>query len=389
MTSITFGTGCLSFPAAIKSSGPIVGFFIFCLVLAQNYWTLTLLLKAAKKLELYDYNDIIVRTIGNKFRIFYDINNILLVLGTIMSYQYTISVFSTELAKDFFNYTPEGTRSYFKLIQMGICMVFIQIPLSLLRDMSRLQYASIIGVFTLLYVIVVVAFEMPFYLTNYIDEGKEIIISPKLGWGVLDTFAIFSFGFSCHNGIFPIYQELKDPSVRRSNKVLNRSFILEVVLYLMIGYAGFFSLFYDVPDVFIRRKDLPGFNDYFIKLAKILLIICLHCVMAIQHNIMRLSFKFMFFNNQTIPFRIDACITIFSYLVSNSLTFFINDITTIFNFIGGISNIVITTFNPILIDIFSSDLPLSHCSNVIKFILCFITSLIGVSTTVKSIIDFK
>ncbi len=51
-----------------------------------------------------DYNDLIVATIGNKFRVFSDINNILLTLGTIMSYQYTIAKFTEELAYDFFDY---------------------------------------------------------------------------------------------------------------------------------------------------------------------------------------------------------------------------------------------------------------------------------------------
>jgi len=388
MASITFGSGCLSFPNAVKSSGPVLSIFIFCIVLAVSYWTLTLLIKAGRKLQLNDYNDLIVATIGNKFRVFSDINNILLCLGTIMSYQYTISGFSTDLAKDFFDYVPESDTSMFKFIQMFSCMILFQIPLGLLKNISKLQYASIIGVFTLLYVIIVVTIEMPFYLTNFLNGDNTIIWFPTLNFGVLDTFAIFTFGFSSHNGIFPIYQELKHPTKRRAFKVLNRAVTLEVILYLLIAYAGFFSTFYNSPDVFIRRPDLPGFNDYFIKIGKILLIICLHCIMAVNYNIMRQSFKFMFFNNETIPFYTDVIITISTYIISNLLTFFIMNITTIFNFIGGICTIVITTFNPIMINIFSSELPLTHYTNVLKFILCFIWSALGIATTAKSIVDF-
>ena len=100
MASITFGGGCLAFPNAVAQCGPIVAFIIFSIVAAASFYTLWILLEDGMKARIMDYNGLIEKTMGNKMVIFSDINNMILCLGVIMSYQLTVYNFAMELLKD-------------------------------------------------------------------------------------------------------------------------------------------------------------------------------------------------------------------------------------------------------------------------------------------------
>jgi len=297
-----------------------------------------------------------------------------------------------ELFKEIFNYVPESNINLPKFIQMASCMIIVQIPLSLLKNMSKLQYASIIGTVTLIYTIIVVFCEMPFYFKNYFEEPDHFLKDiwfTNIDINVLDSVSIFYYGYCAHNGIFQVYQELNKPSRRRMVKVLNGAFIMQLLMYVFMAYGGFFSQFYNCLDVFIRRPDLPGFTpDYLILIAKISIIVCLHCTMAINYNIMRDSINCMFNNNSPMQTKYDVIVTICIYIFSNTLTFFVTNVTQILNFVGGVSTVVISTFIPIMIHVKSSGLPMTHWSNVIKLIICFIFSGLGIAATIKGIFDF-
>jgi amino acid permease len=303
MASITFGGGCLAFPYAVMQCGPIIGLLIFLICGLCSYYTIKILLDDGVKAKLLDYNGLLEKTHGKGLVIFSDINNIIMCIGIIMSYQLTVYRFAAQLSEKYFEINlSDGTN---KLILMSVCFICIQVPLSLLKNISTLQYASLAGTFCLVYSIMVIVGEFPFYLTRYLEAGGEIPWFREISWGWLDTFSTFMFGFASHNGIFQVFTELKRPSVMRYYKVLDRSFIIEIILYVSIAFGGFFSTFLATKDVFLDRPDLEGFNDVFVQIAKITLFICLHCTMAINYNIMRMSFKSMLYGGEEIPFTKD------------------------------------------------------------------------------------
>jgi amino acid permease len=388
MASITFGSGCLAFPYAVAQTGPVIALIFFIAVAIANYYTLYILLDAGIKTKTMDYNGLVVKTMGKKMDIFYDINNFILCLGVIMSYQYIVYEFALDLLSDFFGVERTNLN---KLYIMLACMICVQIPMNLLKDISKLQYASIVGTIALVYSILLIVAEMPFYLTTYLSTKPFPSLFRPLSWNYLDTFSTFMFGFCAHNGIFQVFDELSRPSVKRYHKVLNRSFVIELFLYTSIAFAGFFSTFYDTDnyDLFLSRPDLPSFKpDYLMKVSKITLIICLHCTMAINNNIMRQSTKSMCFGGQDIPFTKDLVIVIITYVVSNGLVYFVSSISRILGIIGGFCTVVISFVNPVLIHVFLSELPSSDPKNLFRFGFLAIMTLLGTASTIKSIIDF-
>jgi len=390
MASITFGGGCLAFPYAVAQTGPVIAGMIFTLVAIFSYYTLYLLLDSGLKAQEMDYNKLIERTMGKRMVLFSDINNLFLCIGVIMSYQLTVYNFALDLGGIYFNIERSSTN---KLILMSICFVFIQMPLSMLKNISKLQYASIVGTFALVYSIFVIVIEAfwyaPVYYPNHVKGMPEnSSLFRPIHWGYLDTFSTFLFGFASHNGIFQVFDELKRPTSQRYKKVLARSFYIELALYISIAFGGFYSTFYETQDVFLKREDLL-FNghDYFIHIAKVTLFICLHCVMAINYNIMRMSYKSMFFENQEIPLLKDFIITLCTYIISNAAVFFIEDITQILGVIGGFCTVVICFINPIMIHIKLSGKPMNASSNVIGLCIMIFVTIFGSTATIKSLID--
>jgi amino acid permease len=386
MASITFGAGCLAFPYAVSKCGPLIALIIFAICAACAYYTLYLLLINGVKAKIMDYNQLLEYATGKKTVFFSDINNIILCVGVIMSYQFTVYGFALELGGKYLQIDP--LSSFNKLIIMASCFVLIQMPLSLLKNIATLQYASLIGTFALVYSIIVIVVEMFFYLPVYFDNGGSFIWYKPLNLGYLDTFSTFMFGFASHNGIFQVFTELGRPSVRRYHKVLNRSFLVELVLYIAISFCGYFSTFDDTPDIFLKRDDIPGFNDYFIQIAKVTLFICLHCIMAINYNIMRMSLRTMFFDGEQIPWLKDFFITLFTYIFTNTLVFFISDITQILGIIGGFCTIILCFVNPILIHIKLNDKPINSYENIFNIALMVFVTLFGSLATLKSLVGF-
>ncbi len=382
LASITFGGGCLAFPYVVTKTGPILALIIFFTVAAFSYYTIKLLLDEGVKSGIMDYNNLLKHALGRKMVVLSDINNMILCLGVIMSYQLTVYRFALQLGNNFFGIDPENQIN--KLILVGCCL-FVQIALSMLKNISKLQYASIVGTIALIYSIIVIFIEMFFYLRNYLDSGNTIPWFVAPNWDYLDTFSTFMFGFSSHNGIYQIFVELKRPSPKRFNKIISRSFGIEVVLYLLISFGGYFSTFQETKDIFLDRPDLPGLQyDIFIRIAKVTLFICLHCTMAINYNIMRMSFKSMWFDGGDIPFFKDLSITIFIYIISNTLVFFISDVTEILGVIGGFCTILICFINPILIHLKLSGKNNSCWQTARAYIILIIVTIIGTAATCKS-----
>lgn len=385
MASITFGGGCLAFPYAIAQTGPIIGLILFAIVGACSYYTLKILLDDGVKARIMDYNDLLEYALGKKMVLFSDINNIIMIIGVIMSYQLTVYEFAAELIHTYFGVDMNNLN---QIIMRTLCCIVIQIPLSILKNISTLQYASIVGTLALIYSIIVVVAEMPAYLIQYVEEGHKINVFPPITIKWLDSFSTLMFGFASHNGIYQVFTELKRPSVIRYYKVLRRSFIIESVLYLAIAFGGFFSTFNKTPDVFLNRPDLDFFKgyDYFIQFAKVTLFICLHCTMAINYNIMRMSLKTTFFDNKDISFWKDFSIVVVTYIICNVLVFFIDDVTQILGVIGGICTIVICFINPILIHIKLSGKPHTDKENVLAYGIMIFVTVFGTLATIKSLV---
>ena len=130
MASITFGGGCLAFPSAMKSVGWAMALILFFCVAVCSYYTLVILMRAGIKKKTYDYNGLIELSMGSKMVMFSDINNLILCVGVIMSYQKFIYSFASDILEAFFD--VDKKNQMIQILIILFCFFFIQIPLTLM-----------------------------------------------------------------------------------------------------------------------------------------------------------------------------------------------------------------------------------------------------------------
>lgn len=379
LASIVFGIGALPFPHAFSNMGLIPGCVLMLLFSFISYWTLCLLLQSGRKMREFNYSRLIKKCFGHNISRLIDINNILFCIGIIMSFEFTISTFFLDIFDNFYPLSKTNT-SYLKVIQIATSVLFVLIPLSLLRNISKLQYVSIIGCITLLYTAVLIFIQAPLYYREGINKDRKLQLFKKPSLLYLDSFSVFLYGFAQHNGMFPIIAELKRPTKKRCFKVINRAFLLELVVLSIIGLSGYFSLLKETPSIFISRPDLPFTfmkMDYFMLASKILFFITLHVLCAIVNNILRTSLKAVFYNGKEIPKKNDVITVICLYLCTYLITYFIKDLLSILSILGGICAVVLSFVMPILCWIKTNSYEVTHWKNISALIVMCVTIVIG------------
>ena len=63
------------------------------------------------------------------------------------------------------------------------------------------------------------------------------------------------FAYTCHPNVLPVYIELQSPSARRMDKVIRRSVLIAVILYLSLGIFAVLTFGNDTRPNFL-------YNDY-------------------------------------------------------------------------------------------------------------------------------
>ena len=177
------------------------------------------------------------------------------------------------------------------------------------------------------------------------------------------------------------------PSLRRTKTVLNRAIFLQFFLFLIIGYAGFFSLLKFVPTIFLSRPPLNNFdpNDYLIITAKVLFFCSLHCLCAINFNLLRGTISSLFFKGQDTTTFQNVYVTSFMFLISNLFAFFSTNVVEIIGIISGISVTFICYVFPILCYVNTNDLPKTNHKNIVSIIIMVVICSLGIMSTIKSL----
>lgn len=386
LASITFDTTCLSFPFAIDNMGLIPGTLLLFLMCGLSCWTLYLLMKAGRNTRIIHYRNLIVHCLGHPMAYLSDINNIIFSLGAQVAYIVTISKFFEEVVKHAFSIT-EFTK-LMKITQMLVSMIFIQIPLSLIKNISTLQYASLIGTFVLLFLMVVMFIESFYYYDLGISENRKIVFFKDFSLKYLDSFSIYLFAFSPHNGFFLIIKEMSRPNLRRSQSVIYRSIFVQLLFFIIIGYTGFFSLLEKVENIFISRAPLKNFdpNDYLMLAVKILFCISLHCMCAINFNLLRGTISSLCFKGKDTTRSQNIYVTSIMFTLSNIVAFFSKNVVDVIGIVSGISVSFICYIFPILCYIKTNKN--TNLENVLLIIFLIIIFTIGILSTGWSMIEY-
>jgi amino acid permease len=167
--------------------------------------------------------------------------------------------------------------------------------------MSGFRHISVVSIFALLYTGMVLLVELP----EYIDQNYKNahIVLAWFDWNFFTGASITFFAYTCQVQLLPIYSELVNPNLKRIKKVISRSVFVDVMFYVTIALAGYFSTYDKTPKIVLDRSSLDGGRDYALMIAQISIVLVLFVAVPVNYNPFRNQIFYMFFKKDNYSFK--------------------------------------------------------------------------------------
>ena len=282
---------------------------------------------------------------------------------------------------------------FIKFIICYIIAAFILSPLCLLKNISKMRYASMFGIFSLFFLIFIVVIECPFYIKyNFFDNKTKInfidVISGFKGdMKILQAISTLFYAFSCHVGVFPVLNSLKNPTPQRINSLFKKSIILDISCYLIIGISGYLTQPIDTPDLIIERKKIFK-NDFLMIIGQLCFIFTLVAKICANYNALRSCLINLLGLNKSqnqISNTTNFIMTEGFLIISTLIAVIFQSISSYISLIGGFCSVIISVLIPGLIYIKGLNQSEINKKNIIAGIIVVILTLMGFTNGILTI----
>ena len=411
LSSMCLEAGALVLAIRCKQFGMVN--FLLALVLGgvSAYWTLVMMIRAGRNIKERDYSKVVKLTLGNKVGIYVDCNITIYLLGAVISFQviiyqilgsiiYDIMKIFNKLDTEKYDTFEKFKENYWRKelsikfpVMFGVALLVF--PLCLLKDVSKMRFASLIGVLALIYSIIVIIIESFFFLKyknwdllsemNWFDIRKSFSVDDGIPFfgGVATVFYIYS----CHAGAFPVYKTLRNNTTRRIKKVFRRSILLDIMVYVCVAAASFITSPINPPELILYRENLEGFSpDYFIIVAKVGIIFNLFFSTPANYAGLRLSLFELIWGNSNITNGKNFIVTtlILSIVVLTGALY--DKILEYIELLGGFCSVIYCFLIPGLIYVKNNNYPAKSFINIITVVVLVIFLIIGYTSGILTIL---
>ncbi|XP_063687991.1 putative sodium-coupled neutral amino acid transporter 10 isoform X1 [Bolinopsis microptera] len=231
MANSIIGVGILALPLCIKSLGYFLGTatLLICGYITIN--TSYLLVLAAYNLKARSYEQLSMKTFGVRGKMACELGISGMLYGVLVAFHGVIGDSSGMIAEII---GIENTANWRLTVQL-LAVLTIEIPFSLLRNLSSLNMLSAVSLF------IYSSFTL-FVFSNGVGEWLLATESSGVQMvnmrGLLKSFPIIALAFNCQTTLLPIYNELPNPTIKRMSKVSVYAISFVGGLYLTIGVCG-------------------------------------------------------------------------------------------------------------------------------------------------------
>uniref|UniRef100_V5ICH6 Putative sodium-coupled neutral amino acid transporter 11 n=1 Tax=Ixodes ricinus TaxID=34613 RepID=V5ICH6_IXORI len=174
--------------------------------------------------------------------------------------------------------------------------LFVTLPLSLHRNISKLNKASLTS---LLFILVILVF----VIVRMMTLVHEIPPSPEsFGFanrGITKAIGVIAFAYMCHHNSFLLFAALKDPTQRRWNRVTHVSLALSCFIILLFGIGGYVSFTYYSQGDLLENYCM---DDDYANVARLMFTVTIMLTYPIECFVTREVLDNAFFCEQ-IPFK--------------------------------------------------------------------------------------
>ena len=382
-----------------------------CIVLGgiANIWSYHILGDLYERYKINNYEHLCQEICGRKMTLFLVITLNIYTVGLLLIHQVLIFRLLGGIINVIGGYNYESmltflSDTYWNQIWVKLCVNFgigilIIFPLCLVTDMKKLNISSTIGVFTTLFIFLVVLIQFPFYFMEYLekeynseDENTHVnIYKVERGFTkqiqFLQAFALFFFCFTGHNGLLPALEHLEDPTPARRAKLYNIAIAMDMIIYLVIAICGYLSVPVDVVDIVFERKRI-GTHDVVMTIARILLIPMAISKIQVNHNIWRISFvSFIGKDHTKISLKFNLIFTGITLFVTTLVSSLYQNIVGYISLIGCFCVVFPAFLIPPILYMYTCGLPKTHWKVILQILLGSVLCIIGYISGILGLID--
>lgn len=226
------GAGMLAIPYAFRADGILLGILIIILAGITSAFGLYVQLRTSKFLPEghATFFGICSITYPNLSLVF-DLSIFLQCFGCCISYLVIVGDLLPDLiAHEAF------TRSW-AIVSSAVIIA----PLCYFKNLDSLKYTSILGLAAIAYLFVLV---VAHYVVGDVPQelkGDVSVFKPLSLSSILSTFSIIIFAFTGHQNMYSIINESRDKSSKNILFVISTVMSGSVVLFLVIGLAGYMT----------------------------------------------------------------------------------------------------------------------------------------------------
>ena len=382
-----------------------------CIVLGGivNIWSYHILGDLYERYKINNYEHLTEKICGRKMTLFLVITLNIYTVGLLLIHQVLIFRLLGGIINVIGGYNYESmltflSDTYWNQIWVKLCVNFgigiiIIFPLCLITDMKKLNVSSTIGVFTTLFIFLVVLVQFPFYFIEYLDkeykaddESTHInIYHVERGFTkqiqFLQSFALFFFCYTGHNGLLPALEHLENPTPARRAKLYNIAIAMDMIIYLVIAICGYLSVPVDVVDIVFERKRIWP-HDVVMTIARILLIPMAISKIQVNHNIWRISFVSYLGNDHTkISLKYNLIFTGITLFLTTLISSVYQNIVGYISLIGCFCVVFPAFLIPPILYMYTCGLPKTHWKVIVQIVLGSALCTIGYISGILGLID--
>ena len=382
-----------------------------CIVLGgiANIWSYHILGDLYERYKINNYEHLCEKICGRKMTLFLVITLNIYTVGLLLIHQVLIFRLLGGIINVIGGYNYESmltflSDTYWSEIWVKLCVNFgigilIIFPLCLISNMKILNISSTVGVFTTLFIFLVVLVQFPFYFIEYLDKEYKSedekthinIYHVERGFTnqlqFLQAFALFFFCFTGHNGLLPALEHLENPSPARRAKLYNIAIAMDMIIYLVIAICGYLSVPVDVVDIVFERKRIWT-HDVVMTIARILLIPMAISKIQVNHNIWRISFVSYIGNDHTkITQKFNLLFTGITLFITTLVSSVYQNIVGYISLIGCFCVVFPAFLIPPILYMYTCGLPKTHWKVISQIILGSILCIIGYISGILGLID--
>ncbi|KAJ1919122.1 hypothetical protein H4219_002171 [Mycoemilia scoparia] len=250
LANTIIGSGMLAMPAALATMGIGLGVIMIVFSACTSMFGLHLLACSARRVSgrnssFFEISKLTYPGAG----IFFDAAIAIKCFGVSISYLIIFSDLMPEVMESFgIHVSFLSNRDFWTTVA-----ILVLAPLAFQRRLDALKYTSVISLSSVVLLLVLVA---KFYFSpdrKPIDFDKIVIF--RWSSDFFTKLPIFVFGFTCHQNIFSVHNELRDNSTFMINWVIVISISVACAVYQWVAILGYLSFGEDTKDNLLLNYD--------------------------------------------------------------------------------------------------------------------------------------